>query len=538
MKHLLLLLSIALVAATARAQVLSTGDSTNAATQVAALRPKREFRGAWIATMANIDWPSAPGLSTERQQAEITAMLDSLKALGFNAIIFQVRPTADAFYHSELEPWSAFLTGSQTAEPSPYYDPLAFVIHEAHSRDIDVHVWLNPYRVLNQDKLSILSPGHIYFRRPHLFVKYGGKYYFNPGLDETRQYLNSVVADIVTRYDIDAVHLDDYFYPYRVAGQEFPDEETYRKNPRGFTNKDDWRRNNVNLVIEELSHTIKQIKPWVEFGISPFGVWRNSNRDARGSHTRAGTTNYDDLYADVLLWLERGWIDYVAPQLYWEIGHRAADYDELLGWWSRHTAGRNLYIGLYASGLEINKTDAWRRPNELCRQISLNDRRGGTDGVILYSARPMLRNPEGITDSLSTHYFHYPALPPDAPGSHGIAPPAPDSLHIEQFGIRRYLCWRPIEDQGGQAISSYVVYCFPGDTDIDIERADRIVCRAHDDRIDLTDMPLGRYVVTAINRFHLESSPSVPVLVTDLMPRQEPGRDIRPLMAGADQQAQ
>lgn len=500
-QHLLLPLILIIITATATAQ------------------QKREFRGAWIATVANIDWPSAPGLPAEQQRQEMTAILDSLQALHFNAIIFQIRPTADALYHSELEPWSYFLTGSQTAEPSPYYDPLAFVINEAHRRDIDVHVWLNPYRVLNQDKVSLLSPNHIFFRKPYLIVKYGDKYYFNPGIDETREFLGTVVSDIVSRYDIDAIHFDDYFYPYRIAGREFPDQETYAKNPRGFSNIDDWRRNNVNLVIEELSRTIKQIKPWVEFGISPFGVWRNSNRDARGSLTRAGTTNYDDLYADVLLWLDRGWIDYVAPQLYWEIGHRAADYAELADWWNRHSRGRNLYIGLSASNLTLGKAEPWHRPNEICRQMRMNQAYDSIHGTILYSTRPMLSNPQGLLDSLRTNYYRYPALPPEMSHAHGIPPAAPENVHIEQFGLRSYLCWNPIERTGGQAISSYIIYVFQDDEPIDISRSDRILMRAHDDRIDLTGLPHGRYVVTAMNRYHQESTASVPARVDNQMPR-------------------
>ncbi|MBQ0007298.1 MAG: family 10 glycosylhydrolase, partial [bacterium] len=312
---------------------------------------KFEFRGAWIATVANIDWPTQYGLTPDIQRKEMIWLLDSLASLHFNAIIFQVRPTSDAFYKSGIEPWSYYLTGKQDKEPEPFYDPLAFVIYEAHKRNIDVHIWINPYRVLNGGDVGMLSSNHLFFKKPHLFVKYGGKYYFNPGFDETRQYLISVVEDIVRRYDIDAVHFDDYFYPYRVAGEEFPDQATFKNYPRGFKNKDDWRRNNVNMAILEIGQAIKRIKPWVEFGISPFGVWRNSNRDACGSKTTAGTTNYDDLYADVRLWLKKGWIDYVAPQLYWEIGKKAADYKILIEWWNENSFGKNLYIGLYASGL-------------------------------------------------------------------------------------------------------------------------------------------------------------------------------------------
>jgi len=293
---------------------------------------KREMRAVWIATVANIDWPSQRNLTPKAQREEMRKILDELAKNNINAIVLQIRPTADAFYTSTLEPWSHWLTGKQGVRPAEFYDPLQFVIEEAHKRCIEVHVWLNPYRVTNSDNLDILSKNHLYYKNKELFLKYGGKYYFDPGLDETREFLNRVVEDVVERYDIDAVHFDDYFYPYRVKNEEFPDDKSFKNNPRGFApnQKDDWRRNNVNLVIAELQHTIKSIKPWVEFGVSPFGVWRNDSVDPRGSATRAGVQNYDDLYADILKWLKEGTIDYVVPQLYWEIGKKVADYEILV----------------------------------------------------------------------------------------------------------------------------------------------------------------------------------------------------------------
>ena len=310
-------------------------------TTLSAQQSKREMRAVWVATVANIDWPSQRNLTSKAQREEMRAMLDEFARNNVNAIVLQIRPTADAFYPSELEPWSNWLTGKQGVRPNPYYDPLQFIIEEAHKRCIEVHVWLNPYRVLNSDNLGILNKNHLFYKNRELFVKYGDKYYFDPGLDETREFLNKVVEDVVERYDIDAVHFDDYFYPYRVANEEFPDAMTFKKNPRGFApnQRDDWRRNNVNMVIKELQQTIKSLKPWVEFGISPFGVWRNNTVDTKGSATRAGVQNYDDLYADILKWLKEGSIDYVAPQLYWEIGKKVADYEILAKWWSENSFG-------------------------------------------------------------------------------------------------------------------------------------------------------------------------------------------------------
>ena len=279
---------------------------------------KHEMRGVWIATVSNIDWPSRPGLMTYEQRNEMRTLLNQLAENKVNCIVLQIRPTADALYPSPYEPWSNWLSAKQGEKPKPFYDPLQFAIEEAHKRCIDVHVWLNPYRVLNSDNLDLLSKNHLYYRHKELFVKYGGRYYFDPGLDQTRRILNKVVEDIVERYDIDAIHFDDYFYPYPVAGEKFPDDSTFVRNPRGFEahQKNDWRRNNVNMIIAELQQTIKGIKPWVEFGISPFGVWRNQANDPNGSATRAGIQNYDDLYADILKWLRESSIDYVVPQLY------------------------------------------------------------------------------------------------------------------------------------------------------------------------------------------------------------------------------
>ena len=475
-----------------------------------ALNEKIQMRAAWIATVANIDWPSSPDISATEQMKEMTDMLDSLQALNMNAVIFQIRPTADAFYYSDFEPWSHYLTGRQGEEPEPYYDPLAFVVHEAHRRCMQVHVWLNPYRTLNEDDLSILTENHLYHRRPDMFVKYGGKYYFNPGLDVTREYLNDVVADIVTRYDIDAIHFDDYFYPYRIAGQEFPDSETFRRYPRGFTDKDAWRRNNVDMVIKELQRTIKSRKPWVEFGISPFGVWRNKSADPMGSDTRAGQTNYDDLYADVLKWMREGDIDYVVPQLYWEIGKAVADYRILADWWADNAYNCNLYIGVSASNLGMIKGEAWHRPNELCRQMRMNDTIERIDGIVFYSCRPFLRNPQGICDSLTTTFFKYPALIPSNPMLGGKPSPQPDSLRIERFGARDYLMWNEVDGDGGEAVAYYVVYAFDRDQTIDLSLSENILCKTIDSSVDITSAGLDKwrdytFVVTSVNRYNIES---------------------------------
>ncbi len=488
-------------------------------TSLSAQHSKREMRAVWIATVANIDWPSSPNLTSKEQREEMRKILDGCVKNNINAVIMQIRPTADAFYPSMLEPWSNWLTGVQGMRPNPFYDPLKFIIDEAHKRCIEVHVWLNPYRVTNSDRIDILSKNHFYFKNKDLFLKYGGKYYFDPGLDETRNFLNKVVEDVVEHYDIDAVHFDDYFYPYKVANQEFPDEATFKKYPRGFApdQKDDWRRNNVNMVIAELQQTIKSIKPWVEFGISPFGVWRNDNVDPTGSATRAGVQNYDDLYADILKWLKEGNIDYVMPQLYWEIGKKVADYEILAKWWSKNSFGKNLYTGLYASKLGTPSAEtAWKKGNELIRQLKLNKTIPQIDGAAFFSVKPFLQNKQGLNDSLQNNLYKYPAICPINRNIKGDVSAQPQNIQIVKDGQEAYLIWDEVNEEGGCQIAYYIVYAFKGKKVGDLNDPANILVRTTENCIDLREMETkikGYYtfVVTAINRYKYESIPTMGV---------------------------
>ena len=278
--------------------------------------PKREFRGAWIQAVNG----QFRGIPTEKLKQTLIDQLNSLQGAGINAIIFQVRPEADALYASQLEPWSRFLTGVQGQAPSPYWDPMQFMIDECHKRGMEFHAWINPYRVKTSLK-SELSPNHLYNIHPEWFVTYNNQLFFDPALPESRRHICMVVADIVSRYDVDAIHMDDYFYPYPAKGMDFPDDASFARYGGGFTNRADWRRSNVNILIQKIHETIRGLKPWVKFGISPFGIYRNEKNDPLGSKTN-GLQNYDDLYADVLLWARNGWVDYNIPQIYWQIGRR------------------------------------------------------------------------------------------------------------------------------------------------------------------------------------------------------------------------
>ncbi len=391
-------------------------------------QPEYEFRAAWIATVDNIDWPTRGNYDTEKQKQEFIDLLDMHKKNGMNAVIVQVRPATDAFYPSQYEPWSEWLTGKQGRPPSPYYDPLEFMVSETHKRGMEFHAWCNPYRAEHSIGRSSIATSHITRLFPKWFLSYGGKRYFDPGNPEAQKHVVNVIRDIVKRYDIDGMHFDDYFYPYRVAGKEFPDDLSY-KNSGSELSKDDWRRSNVDSIIFKLSRAIKEEKPHVKFGISPFGVWRNSDKDSLGSATKAGVTNYDDLYANVLLWLKEGWIDYVAPQLYWEIGHKAAPYEVLVDWWSKNTYGKHCYIGLgiYRAG----SNSAWKDVTLLPRQITMMRSYPEIQGAIYFSSKSFVNNPNGWCDSLQNNYYKTPAMVPPMPWLNNTITEKKDSLPAE-----------------------------------------------------------------------------------------------------------
>lgn len=362
-----------------------------------------EFRGAWVATVDQIDWPSKGNFNSEAQKAEFIALLDMHQRNGLNAVVVQIRPCADAFYPSPFEPWSQWLTGKQGQAPEPYYDPLEFMLAETHKRGMVFHAWLNPYRAEFNIGNRAVTDNHITRMYPEWFVEYGGKRYFDPGNKEAQAYVVNVVKDIVRRYPVDGIHMDDYFYPYPIAGVQFGDSKTFQQYGKGMK-RDDWRRSNTDSIIAKLYRTIKAERPSCAFGISPFGVWRSVDRDPkRGSRTIGTLTNYDDLYADILHWLQRGWIDYVAPQLYWELGHKRAPFEHLIDWWSKNTYGKHLYIGVAI--YRANSNAAWRDKEQLPNQMKLIRSTPNVNGVIFYSSISFQTNPNGWNDRLREAYF-------------------------------------------------------------------------------------------------------------------------------------
>ena len=342
----------------------------NGNAQALATNPKNEFRAVWIATVVNIDWPKTSTDNVAKQKADYIEILDTYKKLNYNAVIVQIRSVGDAFYPTKLAPWSRFLTGKEGQAPKPYFDPLEWMIAETHARGFEFHAWLNPYRATMDYNTSLLSPEHDYFKHPEWMIKYGGKYYYNPALPEVQKHLLAVVEEVVQNYDIDAIHFDDYFYPYKIKGEFFNDTNSFKKYGNEMSLAD-WRRSNVNTFVKDASVSIKNIKPWVQFGISPFGVWRNKSVDPRGSETESGQTNYDDLFADPLAWMENKWIDYLVPQLYWSMDHPKASYSKLLRWWSENSTNTAIYIGNGTYKINADSDKRWNNPYEIPNQIDV-----------------------------------------------------------------------------------------------------------------------------------------------------------------------
>lgn len=468
--------------------------------------PKREFRAAWIATVSNIDWPSRQGLPSVQQQQEFIARLDQLKYLGCNAVIVQVRPASDALYESAIEPWSRFLTGKQGQPPMPYYDPLVFMIEQAHMRNMEFHAWFNPFRALTDNKKNPNPPDHITKQHPEWVINYDGKALLDPGIPAARDYVIRVIMDVVKRYDIDAVHLDDYFYPYRVAGVEFGDYRSFSRYGRGFTDKGDWRRENVNLFVRDLDTNIKKTKPFVKFGISPFGVWRNASKDPEGSPTRGGQTNYDDLYADVLLWMRKGWIDYCLPQLYWEHGHRLVAFEMLFPWWDAHRYSRHMYYGLGAYRMIGSPKGAWAGTGELMAQVRELRREAKTPGYAFYSASSFGKIYAPVTDSLNL-FNRYIAFPPQMKWIDSV-PPAPPVVRIEVSPKGALLKWDPVNPR--KELMRFAVYRFVNDEPVSLTRNDKIISLSSG--TEFLDAEAGKYrkctyVVTALDRLWNESQP-------------------------------
>ena len=422
--------------------------------------PKREFRGVWVATVNNLDYPRRPGTWAVAHREEWKQLLAQYKSMGFNAIIFQIRPAGDAFFASDLAPWSAFLTGQQGLGLDRDFDLLQFIIEETHRNGMEFHAWLNPYRATMNLDTARLAASHVFNRHRNWVVQYGTRLYLDPGIPQVREHIRDVVLEVVNQYPVDAIHFDDYFYPYPITNQEFPDSISYLVYGQGMKDRNAWRRRNVDDLIEMLSVAIRETKPSVHFGISPFGVWRNERDDPAGSATRAGAPTYDALHADVLNWLRRGWIDYVAPQLYWHIGFEPADHAVLQRWWSQNSFGKHLYIGHAAYKVGNDPQEQWSDPGEMPRQIRLARRNGRISGSIHFRSDHVLVGKLGLKDSLR-HYYQTPALLPIRDEQELRVSNPPELVRVRNKHGDARIVWRPAKTDRDRPPHYYVLYRFP-----------------------------------------------------------------------------
>lgn len=464
---------------------------------------KREFRGAWIQCVNG----QFQGMGTATMQSTLTYQLDELKKYGVNAIIFQVRPECDALYPSPYEPWSRFLTGVQGRAPMPFWDPLQWMIDQCHKRGMELHAWINPYRAKTKGTIELAS-NHIAIKHPERVFPYDGQYIMNPGISANRDYICKIVCDIVRRYDIDGLHMDDYFYPYPVAGERIPDEDLYVRNKNGISDINDWRRYNVNLFVQQLHDSISSLKPWVKFGVSPFGIYRNKQNASNGSNTR-GLQNYDDLYADILLWVNNGWIDYCVPQIYWQIGHPTADYKTLIEWWSQHVSNRPLYIGE-----DIERTVKYAdvdnpSRNQMPAKFALRNKLSNVKGCVLWYAKAAVDNIGNYGSALKEVYWKYPALQPAMPFIDNKAPQKVRKLKPVWTEDGYILFWTAPKGKGWKDVAyQYVVYRFTPKEKINIEDVSKVVCITSDTYYKLPYIDGHSkyvYVVTALDRLHNES---------------------------------
>jgi len=485
--------------------------------------PKYEFRAAWVASVENIDWPSKKGLPVDSQKVEFIRLLEMHKRNGLNAVVVQVRPAADAFYASPYEPWSEWLTGVQGKAPDPYYDPLTWMIEETHRRGMEFHAWCNPYRAVKTIGRSSVAADHITRQHPSWFVRFENTLYFDPGNKEVQQYVTMVIRDLVRRYDIDGLHFDDYFYPYDIVengptGKDFPDNASYVRYGGGMS-IGDWRRSNVDSVILMISKAIKEEKPYCKFGVSPFAIWRNRSQDPEGSETSGGVTDYDNLYANILLWLKRGWIDYVAPQIYFDFDQPRAPYGPLLDWWAKNSYGRHCYIGLgiYKA---FERNPAWHDPNQIPRQIRAMRTYPQVGGAVYFSSSSFNTNPFGWCDSLQYNYYNYPALIPPMPWLDSTKPHDP-LFHVEKH--RRDAMATAWLSKGSpeDSLRGYAIY----QTDSATTNFDSLHAAAfipYDPvagySVPLDELegsgPVRYYFVTAISRNNVESKP-VPLVFSN-----------------------
>ena len=491
LKNLTLLMSVILLLSCASTKKMQT---------TVEMHPKREFRGAWIQAVNG----QFTGMSEQEMKKYLTEMLDNLQKVNVNAVIFQVRVEGDALYESRYEPWSRFLTGVQGK--SPGWDPLAFMVDECHKRNMELHAWINPYRARTKGTTKVAA-NHMSAKKPEDFIKYEGQLYFNPSLQSNRDHICAIVRDILHRYDVDGLHIDDYFYPYPTAGKEFADDKWFKAS--GAKEKGEWRRENVNHLIYQLHRTVREVKPWVKFGVSPFGIYRNEKSWEFGSKTN-GLQCYDDLNADVLYWIEQGWVDYCIPQVYWEIGHKAADYDTLVKWWAKYASKRPLYIGQDVQRTVKAKDAGSPTGNQQVEKYMMQRAQGNVQGSCFWDAASAANNVDGYRDYLANGLFRYPALMPLYTHIDSKAPSKVKGLRLIEENGERVLVWL-LDDNAGKdrmnAPHRYVVYCFKKGEKVVLDKPENIIAITSKPFYKLPEGMDGKctFVVTVLDRMQNES---------------------------------
>lgn len=474
----------------------------------AQLNPKRELRGAWIATFSNIDWPTR-GQTPIQQKNAFILILDNLKSAGINSVFVQVRSQCDAMYASTIDPWSADLTGTQGQAPNPFWDPMVFMIEECHKRGMEFHAWLNPYRAIsNFSNINTFATNHIARQRTEWLLTSGVLRILDPGIPGVRNYILDVVKDIVTRYDIDGLHFDDYFYPNTT----FDDNLTFSTESRGFTDRAEWRRDNVNIMVQSVNDAIKLAKPWVKFGISPTGIYRNNTNPALGTNT-TGLEHYNALFADSKKWIEQGWVDYLAPQVYYFIGQTGADFNRVVPWWNNQANNRHMYIGL--AGYKVNDNTlgqpAWLSSTQIPEQIRFTRNYTNLHGQIFYNTKSLMNNPLNFKDSLQQRLYNKPALVPTMPWKDNVKPNSPRSLIASKYAkdslVLNWLADNVLTGELNIA-KKYVVYkslSIP----INTNNPDNILAIVTSNATRFTELNLDgnnyNYAVTALDRLSNES---------------------------------
>ncbi len=482
---------------------------------------KEEFRGFWVATVVNIDWPKSPYDDIDKKKSDYLKILEFYQGLNFNAAIVQVRTAGDAFYPTKKAPWSKYLTGKQGRANESEVNLLQWMIAETHRRGFEFHAWLNPYRATFNSNIAELDINHDYFKHPEWMIKYGNKFYYNPGLPEVRNHMVEIVEEIVVNYDIDAIHFDDYFYPYQIAGEKFNDNDSYFLYRTEKQSKEDWRRNNVNKLIRELNTTIKEKKPWVQFGISPFGVWRNQTVDIKGSDTNAGQTNYDNLFADPLKWIEESWIDYILPQIYWSLDFPVASHKTIMQWWISHAGNTNLYVGNGPYKIKNNTDKAWEKKHELPLQIAEARKYNKVKGNVFFSAKSLMNEKnKKLVEFLKKKYYKYPALTPSLPGIRHL-PATPKITKVDKFSDQ-FNFYLKVDNP--ESLRYLVLYAAPEGSQVQINNPAHLVKKywlkdfeKRNGIVNLkVDQNLLKYkkigALTVLNMFYKESMPDIFIL--------------------------